>query len=118
MFFENGLLMLSFALCLMAAGGILSLIARVQGLLAVLLGVALACCAVILVRWFDDMPAVSLGVTLIVAIGALQIGYGIGVVARAAFELRSRRSQHMSTATLEPQHDSASKSENALGENS
>lgn len=118
MLFEDGSVMLSFALCLMAAGGMLSLIARVQGLLAVLLGIALACCAVILIRSFDGFLAAPLGVTLIVAIGALQIGYGIGVVTRAALEMRNRRAHDARTATRGPEHDTASKSENAFGENS
>ena len=115
---ENGLSILVFSLCLAAAGGMLSLTARIHGLVVVIIGVVLACCTVVLVRSLNGTPAVPLGLTVIVALSALQIGYGVGVVARAALEARSRRSQRPTESAPAGSHEGASKSETTLGGNS
>lgn len=111
---ENGVSILVFALCLAAAGGLLSLTTRIHGLVMVLVGIVLACCAVVFVRSLDGTPAVPLGVTVIVALGALQIGYGVGVVARGAFEARSRRSPRPAGIAPTASPEGASKSRTSL----
>ena len=80
-----------FTACLVAAGAGLSLLARVQGLVLVLAGLALAIAAAALLS-----PALGTGhgwaVTLLVAVVALQVGYGAGIILRARLARREQRS--------------------------
>ncbi|ACL55880.1 hypothetical protein [Methylobacterium nodulans] len=76
--------MLAFAVCLTLAGATLSIFARVPALLAVLGLTLLAIVAA------SGLPLVGLDtshplpVNLIVAVVALQVGYGLGVILRAS----------------------------------
>ncbi|MCE4225139.1 hypothetical protein HCU64_15385 [Methylobacterium sp. C25] len=83
--------MVIFGLCLLGAGAILSLFSRVSGLVAIALGVVISLVLGTLFVSSDVAPAYPVGVAFIVAIVALQIGYGLGVVARALLDSRLRR---------------------------
>ncbi|GLS42667.1 hypothetical protein [Methylobacterium brachythecii] len=83
--------MVIFAFCLLCAGAILSLITRVHGLVAVALGVVISLVLGAFFLSFEAAPTYPLGVTFIVAIVALQVGYGLGVVSRAALDGRLDR---------------------------
>lgn len=80
--------MAAFTACLIAAGAILSLLTRVQGFVLVLGGLLLAVASAAILS-----PALGTGaglpLTLLVAVIALQAGYGLGVILRATLGRRS-----------------------------
>ncbi|NEU14279.1 hypothetical protein G3T14_19415 [Methylobacterium sp. BTF04] len=75
--------MVAFALCLVGAGIILTLLARLPGLVMVLAGLVVVISALTILGVFAVDTTYSLPVNLVVGIVALQIGYGLGVVLRA-----------------------------------
>jgi hypothetical protein len=76
--------MWAFTLCLIAAGAILSLFARLPLLLAMLFGIVLATLGAGALSGLGFEIASSTPINIIVAIAALQVGYGSGIITRAA----------------------------------
>lgn len=87
--------MLTFAICLGCAGLVLSLFARLPAFLAVLAGTVLAVLAAGTLSLFGVVLASSTFGNIVVAIVALQFGYGLGIVARALLQrLMTSRGDH------------------------
>lgn len=82
--------MLAFAACLIGAGALLSLLIRAPGLILALIGFGVALAGAILLRPALGADA-SVPIALLVAMVALQAGYGLGVVLRAVVASRSER---------------------------
>ena len=72
-----------FAICLCGAGAVLSVVARFSGLVAVVSLVALAILAGTLLHLVGLAPPASAPWAIVVAVIALQVGYGLGVIVRA-----------------------------------
>ncbi len=75
--------MILFAICLCFAGALLSIVARFSGLVAIVSLVVLAILIGPLLGWLGIGTSASLPWAIVVAVVALQIGYGLGVVVRA-----------------------------------
>ncbi|GJD54725.1 hypothetical protein [Methylobacterium dankookense] len=80
--------MAAFTASLIAAGAVLSLLTRVHGLILVLAGLVVAILSAAVLS-----PALGTGyglsLTLVVAVIALQVGYGLGVILRAVLGRRA-----------------------------
>jgi hypothetical protein len=74
--------MLLFAICLCGAGAILSVVARFPALVAIILLTILAAVAGAALSFLNVEASASLPLTIVVAVIALQVGYGLGVVTR------------------------------------
>lgn len=82
--------MMAFAICMLGAGALLSLLVRVPSLVLVLLGFCAAvAAATVLSSALGATPNVP--IALLVAVVALQAGYGLGVVLRAVALKYARR---------------------------
>jgi hypothetical protein len=81
--------MAAFTACLIAAGAVLSGLTRVHGLVLVLAGTVLTVGSAAVLS-----PALGTGygvpLTLVVAVVALQVGYGLGVILRAVLARRAQ----------------------------
>ncbi|WP_019905992.1 hypothetical protein [Methylobacterium sp. 77] len=84
--------MLILSTCLIAAGALLSFLARVSGLVVILIGFCVIVAAATLLG-----PALGntfgLPVTLVIAIVALQIGYGAAIVLRSVIAQRTEQAR-------------------------
>lgn len=92
--------MILFAICLCCAGALLSIIARFSGLVAIVSLVVLAILIGTLLGWLGIGTSASLPWAIVVAVIALQVGYGLGVVVRA--RLRGFRESDDTATSVSP----------------